>query len=182
MVEPTDSPVPTADNSELFPEADATPTPEPPSAEQTTELESSPDAGSNPPSPKQRKPEAPRPSTPSDVSRLTVSGFGVGTNIVERVLVGKNDRFQEGTTVWFWTRVVGGSNGDVLRHFWLYEGRTVRLFELTVGGHHWRTHSNYTIPPGSTGNYVVEARSPDGRVLARQEFACLPTQKAQIQR
>ena len=179
---PTDSSAPAADNSDLLPEAEAPPTPEPPSAERPTEMASSPTTSSDPPSPKQTEPQEPPPSAPSDVSRLTVSGFGVGTNIVERVLVGKNDRFQEGTTVWFWTRVVGGNNGDVLRHFWLYEGRTVRLSELTVGGHHWRTHSNYTIPPGSTGNYVVEARGPDGRVLARQEFVCLPTQKAQIQR
>ena len=134
------------------------------------------------PAAKRPTPNEPRLTIDPVGSQLAVSGSGVGTGIVERALVGKSNRFQEGTTVWFWTRVVGGENGEVLRHFWFYEGRTVRLSELTVGGHHWRTHSNYTIPSGSTGNYAVEARGLDGRVLARQEFVCLPTQKAQIQR
>ncbi len=182
MTDPTNSSSPAADGNIRLQETETQPTGEPPSGEQPTEPISSLSTSSDSPSPKLGEAEELRPSAASDDSRITISSFGVGTSIVERVLVGKNDRFQEGTTVWFWTRVVGGENGDVLHHYWLYEGRTVRLFELKVGGHHWRTHSNYAIPSGSTGNYAVEARGPDGRVLARQEFVCLPTQKAQIQR
>jgi cytoskeletal protein RodZ len=165
------------------PPAPTTVDPEPQQAEPAAELGS--DTAPPPEDPsaeEQFPPEEPSNTDADSERRLVVSGHGVGTGVVERTLVGKGDRFPEGSQLWFWTRVVGGESGDILRHYWLYEGRTVRLSELTVGGPHWRTQSNYTIPPGSTGDYVVEARDPDGRVLARQEFQCFPRQNAQVQR
>jgi len=117
------------------------------------------------------------PTDEASKPRLAVSECRVGTDVVERTLKGVNDRFPEGTPVWFWTLVVGGQPGDVLRHVWSYEGRRVARSELTVGGPWWRTYSRFTLPPGSVGSWAVEAHGSDGRLLARKEFLCLPSQR-----
>ena len=119
-------------------------------------------------------PEAAQPATSSAVDDLEVSHSGVGTGVENNRLVGRADRFVEGSPVVFWTRVLGGRPGDVIHHVWFHEGQRVTLAELTLGGSHWRTHSRRVLERGLTGRWVVEARHPDGEVLARQDFLCVP--------
>jgi hypothetical protein len=116
----------------------------------------------------------PQPPPPSAAGDLEVSHSGVGTGIENSRLVGRGDRFMEGDRVVFWTRVLGGRPGDVIRHVWFHEGTQVTLAELTLGGSHWRTYSSRVLEPGLTGRWLVEARRPDDEVLARQEFLCAP--------
>jgi cytoskeletal protein RodZ len=103
---------------------------------------------------------------------LQVSDFGVGTEVVDRRLVGKAEEFPEGTRVSFWTLVVGGQPGHVVRHVWFQAGRAVMRADLRVGGPHWRTRSSLVLPAGSSGPWTVEARTIDGRLLARNDFVC----------
>jgi len=103
---------------------------------------------------------------------LSVTEFGVGHRIVNLKLEGESNRFEPGTRVCFSTRVVGGQRGGVVRHAWLYEGRTEQTITLRLGGPDWRTHSNKTL--GRAGAWAVEARDEKGRVLARVEFGCQP--------
>ena len=103
---------------------------------------------------------------------LSVTEFGVGRRIANLKLEGESDRFAPGTRVCFATRVVGGKPGGVVRHTWLYEGRTEQTISLRLGGPDWRTHSNKTL--GRAGAWAVEARDEKGRVLARVEFDCRP--------
>ncbi len=114
--------------------------------------------------------------TPSKLptDTLQVSEFGVGTEVVHRRLVGKADRFPEGTRVSFWTLVVGGQPGHVVRHVWFQAGRPVMRADLPVGGPYWRTRSSLVLPDGSSGPWTVEARTSDGRLLARNDFVCEP--------
>ena len=112
----------------------------------------------------------PRRSPPSD--DLTVEAFGVGTDVVNRRLIGESDRFTEGASVAFWTRVIGGGSGETVRHVWLRQGKVVQTVDLRVGGPHWRTHSRKTL--WGVGDWAVEARGADGRVLARATFVCTP--------
>jgi transcriptional regulator with XRE-family HTH domain len=117
----------------------------------------------------------PEPSAEIDevqAGRVTVSEAGLGTSVVKHALNGRADRFAEGTRVFFWNRVLNGEKGMVLRHVWKLGDEVVRLSELTLGGPHWRTYSSYTLPPGSTGTWTVEAIGPDGRVLFHKEFVC----------
>ena len=109
---------------------------------------------------------------PQDAPDLQVRESGVGTGIVDRDLEGRGERFVEGTRVWFWTRVVGGSPGQRIRHVWSRDVDEVISIGLTVGGSHWRTWSVKTLYPGSAGAWSVEARDEQGRVLARAEFTC----------
>jgi len=104
--------------------------------------------------------------------RIRVTASGVGTGVVDRRLVGQGTRFEEGSTAFFFTRVVGAAPGQKLRHVWLHEGRVIQSIVLPLGSAHWRTHSSKTLLV--KGYWVVEARSDDGRVLARAEFRCEP--------
>jgi cytoskeletal protein RodZ len=106
-------------------------------------------------------------------SAITVSEAALGTDVVNHALTGRGTRFSEGERVAFWTRVLAAKPGDVIHHYWFYEGRAVMRADLSIGGPHWRTFSRYTLPEGSKGTWVVEARDRTGRVLAREEFLCL---------
>jgi transcriptional regulator with XRE-family HTH domain len=103
---------------------------------------------------------------------ITVPEFGVGHRIVDRRLEGRGERFEEGSVVWFQTRAVGGKRGGTIRHVWLRDGRAVQTVDLELGGSHWRTHSRKTL--WGAGEWAVEARDSEGRVLARSEFVCVP--------
>jgi cytoskeletal protein RodZ len=120
-----------------------------------------------------RPAEVPTPTNNPPNPDLEVSHSGVGTGVESHRLVGRADGFEEGTTVSFWTRVLGGRPGDVIHHFWIHEGQVIMRADLEIGGSHWRTFSRRELPPGSAGRWATEARSPDGRVLARVEFLCL---------
>ena len=116
-----------------------------------------------PPSPKQQPQAAP--------ANLSIPSFGVGTGVQNRQLVGEATSFPAGTRVFFWTRVLGGRNGDTIRHVWLHEGRVIAGTELRIGGSHWRTQSKKTLR--ALGRWTAEARDAAGNVLARAEFDCV---------
>jgi transcriptional regulator with XRE-family HTH domain len=134
-----------------------------------------------PPEPARSEPEAPATAAPTPAPRprapnpaLRVSDHGVGTDVVHHLLVGRAGRFAEGTRVSFWTVVLGGESGDVIRHVWFHEDRAVMRADLEIGGPHWRTYSQLLLPGASTGRWAVEARTAEGRLLARDEFVCVP--------
>ena len=114
---------------------------------------------------------APTTETSEDVE-LVIPEFGVGEAVANHRLEGESDHFTAGGAVWFWTRVVGGEPGESIRHVWMYEGLTVQSIELEVGASNWRTQSRKTI--WETGQWAVEARDADNRVLARADFTCKP--------
>jgi transcriptional regulator with XRE-family HTH domain len=121
---------------------------------------------------------APTPSPPPRPNPdLRVADSGVGTGIANHRLVGRGERFVEGSEVVFWTLVVGGRPGDSIRQVWFEDGRAVMRADLEVGGPHWRTYSRLGLPRGAAGAWAVEARDPEGRLLARQEFLCVPAER-----
>jgi transcriptional regulator with XRE-family HTH domain len=125
------------------------------------------------------KPQPPAPTAPpiprsaEAAGELAVTEFGVGRRMVNLRLQGESDRFAPGERVCFASRVVGGRRGDVIRHVWIYDGRTQQTITLRLGGSDFRTHSNKTL--GHAGSWAVEARDERGGVLARVDFTCGPT-------
>ena len=111
---------------------------------------------------------------PHAADALSVADSGVGEAVVDRELQGRAERFQEGGEVWFWTRVVGGAEGDAIRHVWIRDEEELATVELSIDGSPWRTFSRKELHPGSAGSWVVEARDDTGRVLARAGFECTP--------
>jgi len=153
--------------------AAATPQPQP--APEATETVAAPV-----PTPAPAAAARPTPRPPAvrlSTDALQVSDHGVGTGLVEHRLVGRADLFAEGTHVSFWTLVLGGQPGYVIRHVWFQEGRAVMRADLPIGGAHWRTYSRLLLPRGSAGRWTVEARTSDGRLLARDEFLCEPDRR-----
>jgi hypothetical protein len=104
-------------------------------------------------------------------ANLSIPSFGVGTGVENRQLVGNATSFPASTRVFFWTRVLGGRNGDTIRHVWLHEGRVISGTQLRLGGSHWRTQSRKTLR--ALGRWTAEARDAAGNVLARSEFDCV---------
>jgi cytoskeletal protein RodZ len=125
------------------------------------------------PTPPKPPVEQPTPAI-SKPSGLSIPDCDVGTAVKNRQLVGRGDRFTEGTRVWFWTQVQGGNAGEEMDHVWLREGVEMVRISLTGGGPRWRTHSAKMLRAGSAGNWAVEARDASGQVLARREFVCVP--------
>ncbi|MGD8375373.1 MAG: DUF2914 domain-containing protein [Acidobacteriota bacterium] len=123
---------------------------------------------------RQRPAPAESAAPPPAATAMRVSESGVGTGVVDRILVGRTDRFAPGSVAWFWTRVVDGSKGEEVRHVWIHEGQEVATLSFTVGGPHWRVSSRKTLREGSEGRWAAEARDASGRVLAREEFLCEP--------
>ena len=151
--------------------ADVAPTPEETPAQLApTQVEPPAAVAPTPMEPPESRSADPTPAP----SLLSITEYGVGTAVENRYLVGRNDRFTEGTRVWFWTRVQGGTRGDRIDHVWLHKGVEAMRRSMEIGGSNWRTYSAQTLYPGATGDWAVEARDDAGRVLARSEFVCIP--------
>ena len=115
----------------------------------------------------------PNTHTSTDGASISVTESALGRRIVGHRIVGRDERFKEGTVVWFQTRAVGGASGDAIRHVWSREGKPVQTIRLPLGGPDWRTVSRKTLT--HAGSWAVEARDQNDRVLARVEFACEPS-------
>jgi hypothetical protein len=103
---------------------------------------------------------------------LKVSDYGVGSGISGKQLTGRGSRFPEGSPVWFWTHVLGARSGEVVEHVWMRNGSEVAKVNLTIGSASWRAYSKKTMYPGSSGTWVVMARTRSGEILALSEFTC----------
>jgi cytoskeletal protein RodZ len=130
------------------------------------------------PEPVQPEPESVQPElepvqltpepVPPALASLSVSEYGVGTDVRQRVLVGEASEFETGTMVVFWNRVMGGEPGRSIRHVWFHEGSVNASRDLPIGAAHWRTYSKQTLR--RDGNWAVEVQDENGRVLARETF------------
>ena len=97
-----------------------------------------------------------------------MTGSGVGSKVVDKRLVGESDTFALNTRVTFWTRIAGGRAGDMVSHVWFHNGVRIGSTSLRVGSSDWRTQSRQLLTPD--GQWAVEARDADGRVLVRHSF------------
>lgn len=118
----------------------------------------------------EKRAQVPRSEETPVPASMSVNDSGVGTDIVNRELVGRAETFAVGARVVFWTQVAGGRAGSTIRHVWLHEGRPVATVALPVRSASWRTQSQRLLAPGAEGEWRVEARDGDGGVLAQAGF------------
>jgi hypothetical protein len=112
-------------------------------------------------------------------AELSVPDHGVGSDVVDRELHGRDTRFQEGTKVWFWTRVVGATEGDLIRHVWMQGGEERLNVELKVDGSPWwrRGTSRDGCWPARHSN-ARHPMPPAPRAVERQRGArCTPERR-----
>ena len=131
--------------------------------------------------PQQPAPEAPPAPAPTltepvagPASNLSVTEYATGGGIQNHRLLEEGDKFTEGARVYFWTRVVGAEPGQDFRHVWIRDGAVISSIDLKLGSANWRAHTYKTMYPGSAGEWTVEARDGQDRLLARKSFTCLP--------
>jgi cytoskeletal protein RodZ len=119
-------------------------------------------------------PTPPPEASPAPPSALEVPEAAVGSAVVDLQLRGRGDRFEPGQSVYFWTRILGGSDGQLIRHVWRHEGQQVGYVPLELGGAHWRTYSRRELPADRIGRWTVQVVDDQGRVLAKASFECVP--------
>ena len=105
-------------------------------------------------------------------SRLSVVRSAVGSDVLDREVVGQSATFVVGARVVFWTHIGGGRPGDTVRHVWSHNGREIGVTVLPVGSPSWRTQSRHTLVPESEGDWVVELQDGEGHTLASHRFRC----------
>ncbi|MFQ5801728.1 MAG: DUF2914 domain-containing protein [Candidatus Methylomirabilales bacterium] len=72
--------------------------------------------------------------------------------------------------LYYFTEVVEAGSPRTILHLWYWRNRSVSVVLLEVNGPRFRTWSYKTIPPAWTGEWRVEARTPDGTILSSRTF------------
>ncbi len=98
----------------------------------------------------------------------------------DAVAAGISDRepIDEGTVfspaldrIYYFTEIQSQSPSTEITHVWYYGDREVARVTLPVDGPRWRTWSSKQILPEWTGQWMVEAVTSDGSVVASQTFS-----------
>ncbi len=76
--------------------------------------------------------------------------------------------------LYYFTEVVEAGRPTTVLHLWYWRNRNVSVVLLEVNGPRFRTWSYKTIPPAWTGEWRVEARTPDGTILSSRAFLVEP--------
>jgi hypothetical protein len=117
--------------------------------------------------------EAPaaEPSAPA-ASVVQIEDAVVCQDVVDRKPVGAGDQFAKETPkVYCFCRVVGAQAGSQITHNWYFNGALKASVKLYVGSTNFRSWSSKTLPPGATGEWMVEILSDDGKPLENISFA-----------
>jgi len=96
------------------------------------------------------------PQTPGQ-DQVAVAEAGVGTDVTDRLLVGRDSTFNRDVGhLFYWTRLTGAQTGSTVEHVWSREGEEVARVSLAIGGPNWRTWSSKNIAPEWTGAWRVD--------------------------
>ncbi|MFQ5847346.1 MAG: DUF2914 domain-containing protein [Candidatus Methylomirabilales bacterium] len=82
-------------------------------------------------------------------------------------------------TIYYFTAVRSPRPPTEITHVWYHGEREVARVTLSVNGPIWRTWSSKRILPTWTGSWRVEALTPEGTVLASQDFSVEPSPVAE---
>ena len=102
---------------------------------------------------------------------LSVAESALATGVVDRMPTGQAMTFPANVErVYAWTRIQGAEGQAMIHHVWIHDGVERADLELNIGGSPWRTWSNKAIPPEWAGDWRVEVRDANGRVLETIRF------------
>jgi hypothetical protein len=105
-------------------------------------------------------------------SVIQIEDAVVCQDVVDRKPVGAGDLFaRETAKVYCFCRVVGAQAGSQITHNWYFNGALKASVKLYVGSTNFRSWSSKTLPPGATGEWMVEILSDDGKPLENISFA-----------
>ncbi len=93
----------------------------------------------------------------------------VCTAVKDRAPVGAADHFPATVGQLYCFSELKGVSGQV-HHVWFHGDKQVGDVELTAKGERWRTWSAKKVPAAWKGDWRVEVRAADGKVLATASF------------
>jgi len=102
---------------------------------------------------------------PSPVVRAVIC-----PEVSEREPVAAADSFNVDVGSLYCFTEIQGSEGTVVTHAWIHEGKTRARVELPVRSARWRTWSSKDIHPDWTGSWQVKILDADGIVLKTLDF------------
>jgi hypothetical protein len=124
----------------------------------------------------QEKPEKPdQPEKPAmmeqKAAEVQVVRDAVAAGISDREPVEPGKMFSPGLErIYYFTEVQSDDPNTEITHVWYYGDREMARVTLPVDGSRWRTWSSKQILPEWTGQWMVEAVTADGTVVATQAF------------
>lgn len=102
---------------------------------------------------------------------ITITEAVVCEDIQNRAPVGSNDVFPQGVTkLYCFTRVVGAMANTTLTHNWYHNGNLKASVQLSIASADYRTWSSKTLASQSSGEWLVEILSEDGKPLQNLLF------------
>lgn len=105
-------------------------------------------------------------------AELEVVRDAVAAGISDREPIDEGAVFSPGLErIYYFTEVQAQSPSTEITHVWYYGDREMARVTLPVDGLRWRTWSSKQILPEWTGQWMVEAVTPDGTVVASQAFS-----------
>ena len=108
-------------------------------------------------------------SVTAQESGMRVALDVLATAVENRQPVEATAPIQSGVGELFYFTEVHGGPGS-LQHVWIWQGRTMATVPIEVRSSRFRTWSSKRIQPDWTGQWRVEARTTDGKVLSFKEF------------
>ena len=108
---------------------------------------------------------------PTAVLALEVSEAVITTQVSDRAPVDAIQAYPASVERLFcFTRVTGAAEDTSITHVWYLHGVVMSRIELPVRSGDWRTWSQKTIFPGSSGDWKVDVLGPEGKLLKSISF------------
>jgi len=107
----------------------------------------------------------------SAAAKMSVSRYAFARDVTAREPSGEAKVFPSSAgEVYFFTQLVDIGPAVDIYHVWLHEGVEAARVPLNVEGPSWRTWSKKKIIPQYKGNWTVEVRTFDDKVLLAASF------------
>lgn len=95
----------------------------------------------------------------------------VARAVENRIPIGVDDKFPSNIgRVYCYSKVVGASKGDIVRHIWYYNDKPISEVSFNVTSSSYRFYSYKTIPAYAKGKWRVDLTMQDGTVLKTTDF------------
>lgn len=111
------------------------------------------------------------PCSAQDTNALTVEEISICRAVEDREPVEVDTIFYDIVgNVYCFTKITGAPEPLTISHIWYLNDQEKARTDLQVRSKNWRTWSSKKILKGWIGNWRVDVVSPQGNVLASQEF------------
>ena len=104
-------------------------------------------------------------------SNLEVNEILLGTGLENREVTGVDTTFSADVgKIYCWTKITGATSETQIAHHWFFEDKEVVKIDITVKYPSYRCWSIKTIYPEMKGNWKVEVKDSEGKLLSSISF------------